>query len=163
MHKHHRKLRSQGGTDDEANIMLVTPEQHAWIHANPEKAYELGWLVKSWQDPAEVPVVDMDELRDEEIDAWMGDVSAPEPGQTCGVCKRRMPHPRKESSPVTKTVSYRVPVDEAEAHREVLEESAKFLHTHERPHWQFHTLTLALAVVLQDESLRGIGHRSPVA
>ena len=161
LHRHHRKLRSQGGTDDAANIMFVTPEQHAWIHANPEKAYELGWLVKSWQEPAEVPIVDMDALpeRDEEIDAWMGDVSAPEPGQTCGVCKRRVPHPRKESSPVTKTVSYRVPVDEHEAHKDVLETAAKFLGVHEQPHWQFKAMSLALALVLQDEDLRGFAQR----
>lgn len=56
LHRHHRKLRSQGGTDESSNIMLVTPLQHDWIHRNPAKAYELGWLVKSWQDPAEVPI-----------------------------------------------------------------------------------------------------------
>lgn len=37
--------------------MLVTPIQHDWIHRNPAKAYALGWLVKSWQDPAEVPIL----------------------------------------------------------------------------------------------------------
>lgn len=56
LHRHHRKRRSQGGTDDEPNIMLVTPEQHQWIHENVAKSYELGWLVESWQDPAEVPI-----------------------------------------------------------------------------------------------------------
>jgi hypothetical protein len=56
MHKHHRKRRSQGGSDDEVNIMLVTPEQHDWIHRHPALSYERGWLVKSWQDPAEVPI-----------------------------------------------------------------------------------------------------------
>ena len=56
MHRHHRKLRSQGGDDSEQNIMLVSPEQHRWIHDNPAASYARGWLVKSWQDPAEVPV-----------------------------------------------------------------------------------------------------------
>jgi hypothetical protein len=56
MHKHHRKRRAQGGSDDDANIMLITPEQHDWIHRHPGLSYERGWLVKSWQDPAEVPI-----------------------------------------------------------------------------------------------------------
>lgn len=86
-----------------------------------------------------------------------------EPGQVCGGCGRRVPHPRKEASPDTVVFSYRVPVDEAEAHREIRETTAKFLSTHERPHWQFWTFAFALATVLQDESLRGAGQRSEVA
>lgn len=57
VHRHHRRMRSQGGSDDSSNIMLVTPQQHVWIHLNPAKAYEMGWLVKSWQDPAQVPIL----------------------------------------------------------------------------------------------------------
>lgn len=57
LHRHHRKLRSQGGTDDPVNIMHVTPEQHDWIHRNVGLSYELGWLVHSWDDPAEVPIL----------------------------------------------------------------------------------------------------------
>ena len=86
-----------------------------------------------------------------------------EPGQTCEGCGRRMPHPRKHDSPDTVVFSYRVPVDEAEAHREIREQAARFLATHGRPHWQFWTYVYALAVVLQDESLRGMGQRSLVA
>ena len=56
LHRHHRKRRSQGGTDDPVNILEVTPEIHDWIHGNPEQAYELGWLVKSHDEPAEVSV-----------------------------------------------------------------------------------------------------------
>ena len=56
LHRHHRKLRAQGGTDEPENVMLVTPEQHRWIHDHPAFSYERGWLVKSWQDPAEVPI-----------------------------------------------------------------------------------------------------------
>ena len=85
------------------------------------------------------------------------------PGTVCPTCKRRINHPKKASSPDTLVFSYRVPVDEAEAHREIRETTARFLGTHERPHWQFHTFTLALALVLQDESMRGMGQRSPVA
>lgn len=86
-----------------------------------------------------------------------------EPGHTCPTCDRRVPHARKEASPDTVVFSYRVPVDEAEAHREIRETAARFLATHERPHWQFWTFAFALATVLQDESLRGAGQRSEVA
>lgn len=86
-----------------------------------------------------------------------------EPGQVCPTCERRVSHPRKQSSPDTVVFSYRVPADEAEAHREIREVAAKFLGTHERPHWQFHTYVLALTLVLQDESMRGIGQRSEMA
>lgn len=88
-----------------------------------------------------------------------GEPYAVEPGHTCPRCQRRVPHPKKPSSPTTKTTSYRVPVDEQKAHEEVLEAAAKFLGTHSRPHWKFQTFTLALAAVLQDESLRGFAHR----
>lgn len=86
-----------------------------------------------------------------------------EPGQVCPTCERRVNHPKKSSSPDTVVFSYRVPVDEADIHREIREDVAKFLGTHERPHWQFWTFAFALATVLQDESLRGAGQRSEVA
>lgn len=54
-HMHHRKLRSQGGNDEPENLLPVCVECHTWIHANPGAAYELGLLVHSWDDPADVP------------------------------------------------------------------------------------------------------------
>lgn len=86
-----------------------------------------------------------------------------EAGKTCPTCERRVPHQRKHTSPDTVVFSYRVPNDEAEAHREIRETTARFLGTHERPHWQFWTMAFALMAVLQDESLRGAGQRSEVA
>lgn len=85
------------------------------------------------------------------------------PGHTCPTCDRRVPHPPREKSPDTVVFSYRVPADEAEAHREIRETTAKFLGTYERPHWQFWTLAFAFVTVLQDETLRGAGQRSEVA
>jgi hypothetical protein len=85
-----------------------------------------------------------------------------EPGQTCPTCNRRVSHPRKHNSPDTVVFSYRVPVDEAEAHKVVRDEAAKFLATAGRPHDVFWTLTFAFAAVLQDESLKGVGQRSEV-
>ncbi len=53
---HHRKLRSQGGTDDEVNLAIVHSLCHLRAHQFPAQAREWGWIVPSWADPAEVPV-----------------------------------------------------------------------------------------------------------
>jgi len=56
MHKHHRKMRSQGGKGSPSNIIKVSPELHSLIHAHPEAAYKHGLLVKSYDNPHEIPV-----------------------------------------------------------------------------------------------------------
>lgn len=83
-----------------------------------------------------------------------------EPGQTCETCKRKVPYPRRESSPSSKTFAYRVPNDEAVAHQELLEEAARFVGVAEQPFERFKLLALAVALVLQDESLRGFAQKA---
>lgn len=56
VHTHHRKMRSQGGDNSEANLVRLCVECHDWVHRNPAEAYATGYLVKSWQNPEEVPV-----------------------------------------------------------------------------------------------------------
>lgn len=41
---HHRKLRSQGGTDDPTNLELLGVGCHQWAHANPAEAARLGLI-----------------------------------------------------------------------------------------------------------------------
>ena len=55
-HMHHRKLRSQGGKDEASNYLSCCSSCHGFIHARPAWSYERGLLVRSYQDPAEVPV-----------------------------------------------------------------------------------------------------------
>jgi hypothetical protein len=62
IHEHHRKRRSQGGDDSPVNVIGIPQALHDWIHANPEKAYETGLLVKSHDDPAEVKITLPDDL-----------------------------------------------------------------------------------------------------
>lgn len=83
-----------------------------------------------------------------------------EPGQTCTECQRRVPFPRKEASPESKVVSYRVPLDEFDAHHEVLEAAKQHLGVAGQPHENFKTVTLSLALVLQDETVKGYGQRA---
>lgn len=83
----------------------------------------------------------------------------PEPGQPCPACKRRVPFEKTEKSPPTKKKGYWVPADEFDAHEEVLGAAAAHLGVVEQPFHEFKTVTLALALVLQDESLRGFAQR----
>lgn len=89
-----------------------------------------------------------------------GDLISVNPGEKCPTCDRRVNHPRKADSPTSKTFSYRVPADEAEAHAEILEDAARYVGVAEQPFERFKLLALALALVLQDEGLRGFGRRA---
>jgi hypothetical protein len=57
---HHRKLRSQGGTNDPENLVTLcgsgTTGCHGWAHGHPQMARVLGWIVPSWADPAAWPI-----------------------------------------------------------------------------------------------------------
>lgn len=55
-HVHHRKLRSQGGDNQQTNLIYVSAACHDRIHMNPKDSYELGLLVHSYDDPALIPV-----------------------------------------------------------------------------------------------------------
>ena len=56
MDLHHRKLRSQGGQHTVENLLYVHDGCHSEIHDRVELAYKLGLLVRSYLDPADVPV-----------------------------------------------------------------------------------------------------------
>jgi hypothetical protein len=56
-HLHHRKLRKHGGADCPSNLLVIHPQCHATVHANPKASYDSGFLVHSWAKPAEQPVV----------------------------------------------------------------------------------------------------------
>ncbi len=138
MHKHHRKLRSQGGGDEPVNIMHVTPEFHDYIHANPNESYANGWLVKSWDEPNLQPCRGYRAYPD----GWHKIESAPvagEPSETgaegadaaqgepvpCPRCKGTGKVPPAPSQPLPKrhrvTLGIRLPKDAAENGIEVLE------------------------------------------
>jgi 5-methylcytosine-specific restriction protein A len=59
---HHRKARGMGGTKDlrsrsAANGLLMHAGCHAAVESNREEAYRRGWLVHSWQESDQVPVL----------------------------------------------------------------------------------------------------------
>lgn len=59
---HHRKLKGMGGTSNRdvafglPNLVSLCRECHTYIHAHPQYGYESGFLVHSWDDPAEIPI-----------------------------------------------------------------------------------------------------------
>jgi hypothetical protein len=81
------------------------------------------------------------------------------PGEKCPTCERKVPHPRKESSPTSKTRAYRLPVDENTSHEDVYAAAAEYVGAKGKPFEQFKTYTIALAALLQDESWRGFYDR----
>lgn len=70
-----------------------------------------------------------------------------EPGQTCPRCDRRVPHPRKESSPrETKTDSFRAPADLVDELRERLDRLAADTGLASRPYSKARVLMLLLTL-----------------
>lgn len=55
-HFHHRKLRRFGDHSEE-NCLHVCSACHLRIHDNPEIAYVMGWMVQSFRESGEVPVL----------------------------------------------------------------------------------------------------------
>lgn len=61
---HHRLLRSQGagyaGLHRPANLIALcgsgTTGCHGWVHAHPAAAYQAGYLVHMFEDPARMPL-----------------------------------------------------------------------------------------------------------
>lgn len=58
--RHHRLLRSHGGKDELANLVALHHYCHnvspGSVHQEPTAAYRVGLLVRSAQDPAEIPL-----------------------------------------------------------------------------------------------------------
>lgn len=71
------------------------------------------------------------------------------PGDTCPTCARRVPHPKKAGSPTSKVHAYRTPLDEADAHGDVIDAVAELLGVKSEPFHKFKTISYALACVLQ--------------
>lgn len=51
----HRVKASQGGSYCPTNGLDLCRPCHTWLHDNETEAEKLGWLLRSHQDPADVP------------------------------------------------------------------------------------------------------------
>ncbi len=73
-----------------------------------------------------------------------------EPGEKCQGCGRRVPHPKKPTTPSSKTVSFRVPLDDVEAWKEALDAAAEHVGLFGKPYHQYRTLSAGLVLLLQE-------------
>ena len=73
----------------------------------------------------------------------------PEPGQECKLCKRRVPHPKKATSPKTRVYSTRVPIDDAETFKELVDAAAEHAGLKSKAHHEYNTLLTGLTLILQ--------------
>lgn len=62
---HHRRMRSQSpkwAVHNIENLILLcgsgTTGCHGWVHGHPAESYENGWMVRSYRDPENVPLID---------------------------------------------------------------------------------------------------------
>lgn len=160
---HHRKLRSRGGDDSEANLVGICRDCHGWIHANPAEATARGWMVSSWDDPATVELiqltVDGREIPHEQVVGGHGleglevHDHVVKPGEKCPTCRRRVNHPKKDASPQSKVTSMRMPAEAAETFEETLEACAEHagVKTTEK-YWKHKVVFLALGYLLQTDT-----------
>lgn len=79
------------------------------------------------------------------------------PGDTCDGCGRRVPHPKKETSPQSKVTAYRVPLDLVESHEEIAQAAAEELDLHSKPYWRWALNSYCYALVLQGARLEETG------
>lgn len=49
-------MRRREGGHGCANLIRVCHTCHVWMHQHPREAHELGFIVKTWEEPSEVPL-----------------------------------------------------------------------------------------------------------
>lgn len=97
--------------------------------------------------------VDGREVPHEQVVAEKHEHEAVQPGQKCPTCKRRVNHPKKKDSPVSKVTSMRMPLEAAETFEETLEACAEHAGVKSsEPYWKHKVITLALAYLLQQDT-----------
>lgn len=72
-----------------------------------------------------------------------------QPGEDCPTCLRRVPHKKKASTPTSKTVSFRMPLEAHESYEEVIAAAAQHLGVYEQPFWKFAVVNAGLVYALQ--------------
>jgi hypothetical protein len=102
-------------------------------------------------DTGDVPAIGSSEVANTSESSVGGVAPSPSvsPGHTCPTCERRVPHPKKPSSPSSKVFSVRVPLDDLEGWEGALDAAAEHLGLEAKPHHRYQTLTAGLALILQ--------------
>ena len=146
-----KKTYSADGVPDDAPLKYewaLLPDHHANPSPEPRSSYADGVVVgEQRHEQDEAPQV---------VPPPSGAVAptaAPHihPGETCPTCERKVPHPRKPTSPKSKTKSFRLPVDVAGDYDELVEAAAKHLGIEKEPFAHFNAVNAGLVLVLRSE------------
>jgi hypothetical protein len=73
----------------------------------------------------------------------------PTPGDDCPTCHRRVPHRKTAASPKSSVISYRVPDESRDTHKETLEAAARHLNIYDKPFWMERLMTVGAVLILQ--------------
>ena len=73
-------------------------------------------------------------------------------GQECPTCHRRVPKKRKATTPTSKTISFRLPLDNVDQWEEIIEAAAKHTGDSESAYWKWRVIERGLVLVLQEPS-----------
>jgi len=71
------------------------------------------------------------------------------PGEKCPSCARKIPYPKKATSPKTKVKSIRIPIGDLETFTELIDAAAEHLGFYSKPHSDYNTLLAGLVLILQ--------------
>lgn len=79
------------------------------------------------------------------------------PGETCPECQRRVPYPKQKTSPQSKVVAYRIPLDDAVTHTELAEVAATELGILENKYWRWALHSYCYALILTGHRMEETG------
>ena len=124
------------------------PDVSSLLASEPPTLTEPGQQSRERDDPHGPAANAVETRQNVALPTSPGSVSVA-PGTKCPSCERRVPHERKPTTPKTKTVAYRVPVDDAPTHIEMVDAVAEHLGVADKPYHRWAAITMALAIALQ--------------
>lgn len=140
--EHHQQI-----TENKAKILYGTEQGFYWKEPTTG-----GWAVENLStQPRFLDSDDAWVIPDgaEALESFTEPHSDVPEGTECPKCHRRVPRKRKKTTPESKVISFRLPIDNADAWEEIIEAAANHLNVKAEAYWKWQTLEKALVIVLQ--------------
>jgi hypothetical protein len=172
-HPHHLVLKSHGGDDVIENLYPLLPMAHDSFHRGDEEVAELirasliaeapesleyiinkkgkYYLDKYYPDKCYSKSSEYEGENvhaDGEVGSHAVDPSV-RPGEECPACHRRIPYPKKDTSPKSAMMTYRIPLDVKEDYKELVDAAAEHAGIKKEKYHTFQVLNAGLVLVLQ--------------
>ncbi len=164
--------RTQEGDDIADNLVPLCLSCHTKIEARDRDAgrrlranlffEEYSYIIqkkgRDWLD-VRYPMGTMDIPKADAVEGELADLATSEKdhvveiseGHKCPTCNRRVPHPKKDTTPTNRPYSFRIPEDDRSDFKEILDAAAQHVGTFDRPFYQFWTIHFGLVILLQGE------------